>query len=271
MQNAQDKNAAMFSDGAAYERLMGRWSQKVGHRFLDWLAAAPGQDWLDVGCGNGAFTEVIQTRSACATLTGIDPSMGLIDFAKHRAGADRAVFQTADAQQLPFADATFDVSVMALAIAFIPDPALAVTEMARVTRPGGTCATYMWDLPGEELPLAPMFRALAAMGHIVPMPPSAPISTRAALQQLWVEAGLDDVKLQSIQITVTFDDFDDFWQSNTQPAGPQAALLRSLCDTDRDKLRTALRASLPTDAHGHIAFSSVANAVKGRRPAISKL
>jgi len=46
-----------FDDGAAYERMMGAWSQLVGQVFLDWLSPATGQRWIDVGCGNGAFTE----------------------------------------------------------------------------------------------------------------------------------------------------------------------------------------------------------------------
>ncbi|MGL4281145.1 MAG: class I SAM-dependent methyltransferase, partial [Albidovulum sp.] len=95
----------MFQDGAAYERLMGRWSQRIGLRFLD---------WLDAGCGNGAFTEVIATRSAPARLTGIDPSAGQIAFARRRPGARGASFEVGDAQALPFADATFDMAVMAL-------------------------------------------------------------------------------------------------------------------------------------------------------------
>jgi len=46
------------SDGEAYESQMGRWSRVVGEVFLDWLAVAEGLRWIDVGCGNGAFTEV---------------------------------------------------------------------------------------------------------------------------------------------------------------------------------------------------------------------
>lgn len=262
----QDVNA-MFSDGAAYERLMGRWSQKVGHSFLDWLDATPGQSWLDVGCGNGAFTEVIQARSACATLTGIDAAEGQIAFARQRYGTAHADFHIGDAQNLPFADNAFDVSVMALVIAFIPDPAKAVAEMARVTRPDGLCATYMWDLPGGGVPLAPINRELANLGISAGMPINAHISTSSALQKLWHDAGFEAVESQSFPITVTFDDFEDFWTSNSLPAGPHAATLRALSDTDRDKLKTALRANLPTDTSGHIAYPAFANAVKGRRAA----
>jgi len=47
----------MFSDGKVYERMMGRWSKLVGRIFLDWLAAPKSLHWIEVGCGNGAFTE----------------------------------------------------------------------------------------------------------------------------------------------------------------------------------------------------------------------
>jgi ubiquinone/menaquinone biosynthesis C-methylase UbiE len=50
------ESAAMFSDGKAYERFMGRWSRLAGERFLDWLDPPKGLRWVDVGCGNGAFT-----------------------------------------------------------------------------------------------------------------------------------------------------------------------------------------------------------------------
>ena len=51
-----------FDDGAAYERFMGKWSQLAGETFLDWLTPEPGLRWLDVGCGNGAFTEMLVER-----------------------------------------------------------------------------------------------------------------------------------------------------------------------------------------------------------------
>ena len=52
----------LFTDGEAYERLMGRWSRLVGEVFLDWLDVPNGLRWLDVGCGNGAFTEELIAR-----------------------------------------------------------------------------------------------------------------------------------------------------------------------------------------------------------------
>lgn len=254
----------MFQDGAAYERMMGRWSQRVGTRFLDWLGASPGLDWLDAGCGNGAFTEIIANRFAPARLTGIDPSSGQIAYARRRPGTRAASFEVGDAQSLPFADASFDVGVMALVIAFIPDPARGIAELARVTRPGGLVATYMWDLP-TGVPLAPMQRALAALGHPAPQPPSAAASSRDALGALWQGAGLTGVDTETLPLTVTFEDFEDFWQSNFQSVGPLGAVLSSLPEAEREKLRATLKESLPTDAGGRISYGAVANAVKGRK------
>ena len=75
-----------FDDGAAYERMMGAWSQLVGQVFLDWLSPATGQRWIDVGCGNGAFTEQLIQRCAPAEAQGIDPSEAQLAFARTRPG-----------------------------------------------------------------------------------------------------------------------------------------------------------------------------------------
>ena len=59
-----------FDDGAAYEQMMGIWSRIAGDVFLDWLAPRSGLSWIDVGCGNGAFTELIVARCAPAEVHG---------------------------------------------------------------------------------------------------------------------------------------------------------------------------------------------------------
>ena len=97
-----------FDDGAAYERMMGAWSQLVGQVFLDRLSPAPGQRWIDVGCGNGSFTEQLIQRCAPAEAQGIDPSEAQLAFARTRPGAAGAVFLQGDAMALPFEDDRFD-------------------------------------------------------------------------------------------------------------------------------------------------------------------
>ena len=140
----------LFDDGQAYERLMGRWSRLVGEQFLDWLDLPKGLRWLDAGCGNGAFTETLIERCAPSTVAAIDPSEGQLAYARTRPGTTMAQFHVGDAQALPFDDDSFDAATMALVMAFLPDAAKAVAELARVVRPGGWVATYMWDIPAER-------------------------------------------------------------------------------------------------------------------------
>ena len=59
-----------FDDGVAYERMMGAWSKLAGGIFLDWIVPRPGLRWVDVGCGNGAFTELVVERCAPAEVHG---------------------------------------------------------------------------------------------------------------------------------------------------------------------------------------------------------
>src|SRR4051812_16784025 len=111
-----------FDDGAAYERYMGTWSQLVGATFLDWLAPQPGWRWLDVGCGNGAFTEMLVERCAPAHIEGIDPSEAQLAYARSRPALHGlAQFRQADAMALPFEANAFDAAVMPLVIFFVPD------------------------------------------------------------------------------------------------------------------------------------------------------
>ena len=76
-----------FDDGDAYERSMGVWSRLAGEIFLDWLAPSPALQWADIGCGSGAFTELLVQRCAPEEVQGIDPSEGQLAFARTRPAA----------------------------------------------------------------------------------------------------------------------------------------------------------------------------------------
>src|ERR1700681_4054027 len=106
----------LFDDGVAYERMMGAWSRLEGEIFLDWIAPRPGLRWVDVGCGNGAFTELVVEMRAPPELQGIDPSEGQLAYARARPAARMAEFRQGGAMALPFPANKFDAAVMALVI-----------------------------------------------------------------------------------------------------------------------------------------------------------
>src|SRR5262245_44064435 len=209
--------SSLFTDGAAYERLMGRWSRIAGARFLEWLDAPVGLRWLDVGCGNGAFTEELVARRAPSAVTGVDPSQGQIAYARRRPGVGMVEFQVGDAQQLPFDDGSFDVATMALVISFVPEPPRAVAEMKRVVRPGGRLGAYLWDAVANGAPLGPVAAVLRSTGETPPAPPNPQASGLEPLRNLWQAAGLDAVETNVIRIAVEFADFDDLWSSVDMP------------------------------------------------------
>jgi ubiquinone/menaquinone biosynthesis C-methylase UbiE len=189
-----------FDDGAAYERMGGNWSRLAGDIFLDWLAPRPGLRWIDIGCGNGAFTELLVERCAPAEVQGIDPSEGQLAFARKRAAARVAEFRYGDAMALPFSEHRFDAAVMALVIFFVSDPVKGVAEMVRVVCPGGMVATYAWDILGGRNPQEPIQAEMRAMGLTPLLPPSSGASRMEALRNLWTGARLDAVETQEITV-----------------------------------------------------------------------
>jgi SAM-dependent methyltransferase len=214
-----DEPQIRFDDGESYERHMGDWSQRVGKAFLDWLAAPSGLKWIDVRCGNGAFTEILVERCAPAEVRGIDPSEAQLAFARKRPAARLAKFDSGDAMALPFSSHSFDAAIMALVIFFVPDPGKDGAEMVRVVRPGGIVAGYAWDILGGGFTLEPLRIELRSMGFKPVDPPSVEASRMKVMQDLWTKTGL--AAIETRQITVQLRAFRgilvDHFVGRTQP------------------------------------------------------
>jgi SAM-dependent methyltransferase len=252
-----------FNDGAAYERYMGKWSQLAGATFLDWLAPTPGLRWLDVGCGNGAFTELFVERCAPASVDGIDPSEEQLAHARTRLALRAAQFQRGDAMAQPFPDNAFDVAVMPLVIFFVPDPPKGVAEMVRVVGPGGTVAAYAWDMAGGGFPYEMLRSEMRNLGIDVPVPPSLDASRIDSMRDLWARAGLDLVQTREITAQRTFVNVDDYWK--TILGGPSIKpKLEALTPANLALLKARVQARLSEDVSGRISCTARANAVRGR-------
>jgi len=261
----------LFDDGAAYERFMGRWSRAAGAIFLDWIAPPRDARWLDVGCGTGVFTELVLERCSPMSVIAIDPSAAQIELARSKpiaaeVRAQRADFRVADAQALPFPDGAFDVVASALVINFIPDPARALAEMRRVGRPGGVLAGYVWDFAGSRSPGSLLRRAMRRIGADGPAVPGTETSRLDAVRRLFAQAGLQEIASRTIDVTVSFPDFDDFWQSQTRRSNPPSKMIAALPESDRAKLIAAARAELQAGPDGTFAYVARANAIKARVP-----
>ena len=80
-----------FNDVYSYEKSMGTWSALIGNHFIDWLKPRRESKWLDVSCGNGAFSRLITAKTSPGSVVGIDPSPGRIEFAKERSWVEDGI------------------------------------------------------------------------------------------------------------------------------------------------------------------------------------
>jgi len=252
--------------GELYEPFVGRWSRLVAREFLAWLAVPPGKDWVDVGCGTGALTQVILDLASPRSVRGIEPSP-MLEHAKSTIQDPRATFQQGDAQSLPLEKATVDAAVAGLVLNFVPDPARAVAEMARVTRPDGTIAAYVWDYAGKMELLRYFFDAVVTLDRdaaAIDEGKRFPICRPDALAALFTSAGLRDVEARAIDVPTHFKDFDDYWKPFLGGQGPAPSYVVSLDYERQTILRDFIRGRLPKERDGSIKLIARAWAVRGR-------
>jgi ubiquinone/menaquinone biosynthesis C-methylase UbiE len=162
---------------------------EVGELVVERAGVEPGMDVLDVACGTGNAS--IPAARAGARVTGLDFAPGLLAIARERA-ADAMVeidFVEGDAQQLPFADGTFDRAVSTFGHMFGPDHRRTADEMMRVLRPGGVIAVACWTPEGS------IGRMNTMIAELVPPPPDAqpPIlwGTEEHVRELWGDADFE--------------------------------------------------------------------------------
>lgn len=142
-----------------------RNTERAAEDFVRRLNIPPGTRVLDVACGSGNLA--IPLARGGADVAGVDIATNLLDQARQRASSENlnATFDEGDAEQLPYADATFDVVVSMFGAMFAPRPELVVSEAARVLKPGGLLSMANWN-PASFT--GQMFRAGAK--HVPPPP-----------------------------------------------------------------------------------------------------
>jgi ubiquinone/menaquinone biosynthesis C-methylase UbiE len=248
---------------------MGRWSRAIGEKFLGWLDPPANRHWLDVGCGTGAFTELVLVRAAPETIIGIDPSPAQVEHAKRTVTAPKVDFHTGTATDLPFGTAEFDIVVSALVIHFFPDRPKAFREMLRVTRSGGIVAGYTWRKSPTiiDAPYGPLARGVIEIAGDVMISPAVSEAMPDGLRATLTAEGYGDIEITTLEASQTFRDFEDYWISQTATfPHPVAKSVAALSDNDRERLRNLLRTVLPAAVDGTITYFSRATAFKARKP-----
>jgi len=238
----------MFSSADAYERYMGRWSRLVAPALIEHAGVHDGDAVLDVGSGTGELARALLDATPTGSIVGIDPSSDYVAHAR-TASADRIRFEVGDARRLPFPDAAFDRSLSLFAVNFIPDPARAVTEMIRVTRPGGVVAAAVWDYAdGMEMLRAFWDEAVALDPSVEPRDEAhLPLCRRGQLAELWSRQGLERVQEVPLTAALRFASFDDYWAPFLLGQGPAGAYVAAATKEHQVALERRVRARLLGD------------------------
>jgi SAM-dependent methyltransferase len=251
----------MFIDSDAYERFMGRWSRRLAPLLIDFADVGTGQAVLDVGSGTGALSFAAAAVPA-VQVTGVDPARHYIEYAQQRAADERVRFEFADAQALPFPDATFDRTLSQLALNFVPDPGRALDEMARVTRPGGVVAAAVWDYGDSMEMLRAFWDEAVALDPDAPDEREMPLSRCGELAALWRAHGLASVEETRLVVEMAFTSFDDYWQGFLGGQGPAGVYTATLMESQRAALRSRLHDRL-APSRGSFTLHACAWAARG--------
>jgi ubiquinone/menaquinone biosynthesis C-methylase UbiE len=250
---------SIFSgSGDAYDRFMGRYSTQLASEFADFAGVAAPQRALDVGAGTGALTAELVARLGPENVAAAEPSADYAATLRNKVpGLD---VREAPAEELPWADASFDSALAQLVVVFLNDAAGAVRELARVARPGGVVATCMWEVEGVE-----MMNALNEIRRRL-APAESGVATdyrdEASLRTLFEAAGLREVETTRIEVSVEYETVDELWEPAIHVGGPGGPAVNSFTPEQLVQGRAIFEEALGSPTGGY-SLRGRAAAVRG--------
>src|SRR5215217_6225250 len=158
------RHRKMWASGD-YPSMVEQWLLPLGLRLVDACGIGEGMRVLDVAAGSGNASIVAAQRGASVTASDLTPEM--FDAGRSRAESEGVELEwvEADAEKLPFEDASYDVVISSIGAMFAPHHQDVADELARVCRPGGTIGLLSWTPEGM---IGELFRTI---GPFAPPPP----------------------------------------------------------------------------------------------------
>jgi SAM-dependent methyltransferase len=239
-----------FGNADAYARFMGRFSEPLAPRFADLVDATDVADGrvLDVGCGPGVLTAELVSRFGPERVDAVDPTPGFVAAARQRLpGVD---VREGPAERLPWPDGSYAATYAQLVVHFMTDPLRGISEMGRVTRPGGQVAACVWDHGGGRGPLTPFWSAVDALdpGQRADGDRLSVGSREGDLVRVLGEAGLDDVEGGELPVTIRLESFEEWWAPFEEPAGSAGDYLATRTPEQVSELKGLIRSGMPDGA-----------------------
>jgi ubiquinone/menaquinone biosynthesis C-methylase UbiE len=225
---------------SCYVKLFASAPDQAIESLLNAAGANRHQKALDLCCGQGNVSEALLSRGC--QVVGVDFSPAMLVLARQR--VPKAIFIEADAQDLPFDDAGFDIVVSNLGVCHIPDQARALAEAHRVLRSGGKFAMTVWCGPETSPCFAAVYQAIKAHGHPDVSAPAGPdfhqFARRDVAVELLSQAGFSNVDVMTVDCIWDLSAPEDLFEIYAKGTVRAAMLLSKQPPQNLASIRSAL-------------------------------
>lgn len=237
---------------ASYEQYWGRQLQPAQERLLAMADLEPGERVLDAACGTGLVTfRAVDAVRPGGRVVGTDLSQEMVDRATEQArtlGESHASFERMDAEELQFADESFDVWLCALGLMYVPNPAQALSEAHRVLRTGGRAVAAVWGAR-NRCGWADIFPIVDRRVASEVCPMFFQLGTGDMLQRVFEAAGLNDVRVDRVASMLHYESPDEACGA-AFVGGPVALAYSRFGDDVRREVHTEYLASIESYRRG---------------------
>ena len=247
-----DVRLAWDAIATGYDRTNTPSQMWLGNEGLRRAGLRPGMRFLDVAAGSGALSIPAARLGAEVLATDLSPAMLARLGRRARDEGLSVETRVMDGHALELEDDGFDVAGSQFGVMLFPDMPKGISELARVTKPGGRVLMTVYGDPHEIEFLDFFVRAVQAVVPSFEGPPMDPIplpfqlADSERLHQELVTAGLRDVESWSEQVGARYETVDEWWATFTLGVGPAGAYVASLGDGAREALRAHCEELLPT-------------------------
>lgn len=245
----------------------------VGAAIIERLDVQDGSRILDVASGTGepGLTLARTSPGSSVVLTDLVPEM--LEVATRRAtdeGITNVEAHVCSADELPFADETFDGVSVRFGYMFFPDLADATAELVRVLRPGGRLCAAVWVDPGENPWTTVVMEAIAGELSLPAPDPDRPSMYRCApsgmMRALYEAAGLTTVEECDVPVELVTGSPEEYWQMISEHVSLVSASLARLDSSARDRIRTRVVHEVARYVqHGEVRVPGLARVVVGTK------
>lgn len=246
----------------------------VGDAMIERLDIADDQQHLDVAAGTGEPGLTIARLAPEGRVVVTDLVAEMLEVAERRAaamGITNVETRVCSADDLPFADASFDSVSVRFGYMFFPDLPRATAEFVRVMRPGARLCSSVWIEPAENPWTSIVMQAIGSEVELEPPDPDAPNMFRCAapgsVGVLYEAAGLRDVEEWDVPVALVTRSPEEYWDMISEHVSLAVAALQRVDDAARERIRAQVVERVQAfERDGEVSVPGLARCIVGTKP-----